>query len=77
MLSSKCWDNILSLDDPNDATNLFISEIAFCINKSLLKNKKKNKPSIPRKTWITQAIWFLATRNKICTYYGKTVHLLP
>ena len=49
--------NILSISDPNEATDELIQKIQLCTKKAEITIKKKhNNNKIPRKDWITKGI---------------------
>ena len=51
------WNSILTMQDPEDATNAFINIIQNGMSKATKKfKKKKSNDNIPRKGWITPAI---------------------
>ena len=51
------WMNILSISDPNEATDELIQKIQFCTKQAEITIKKKhNNNKIPRKDWITKGI---------------------
>ena len=76
LASKENWSEVLSLPDPNLATNILISKIKKC-TESATKTMEPNKRllhSVPRNAWITKAI-IISCNTKEILY--KTWKLQP
>lgn len=61
------WSSILSLQNPNDATDLLINKIDSCVQKAKRLSKRKTKKcnEIPRSNWITKSIIISCKRKEM------------
>ena len=52
------WNSILSIQDPNEAVNVLISNVQNCLNSASFckTTKKRDRDRIPRKRWISPAL---------------------
>lgn len=72
--SSIDWHEILTITDPNQATNKLINKLKHCISLAKINNsyRKNNKFMKPRKSWITKALLISCkTKEKLYNIWKK------
>lgn len=67
------WSSILSVHDPDEATDILINRLQNCVESAKVTSNKRNKKpnSSPRKKWITPAILISCNRKEFLYHLWK------